>query len=173
MSATVIKIVYLGLLVAIVATVMYIATAVGLSLWLAAVLAFAIFFFVNGSLAYVSRARQLRGQGEQPPRFLVYLFYPRPFSSAVAMPRALRVLLGVVILAGGGLFVITGGLILTNLDFSRIPRPIGAVAMLLVLAILGLAFAYVGYRLIIIKNEDSLFKWIKSGKAKSSQNNAA
>jgi hypothetical protein len=170
MTATVVKGLYLALWVAIATAGIYAAIAAGHPFWLGAALTFALFFFVNGSLAYFFRARQLRLQGEQPPPFLVYLFRPAPlqYKSRVAVPRPLRLLLGVVIFIGGAFFVLIDVLMLTNLDFSRIPHPVGAVIMLFVLPVLGLAIAYVGFRLMVMKGEDPLFKRTESGEKKSS-----
>jgi hypothetical protein len=159
MTPTVIKGAYLALWVALAAGVMYAVMAAGYSFWLAAGLAYVLFFLVNGSLAYRYRARQLKQQGVRPPPFLKYLFFPQPvsFTSPVAVPRPVRVLLGAVILVGGALFVAAGGLILAKLDFSSLAHPVGAVFMLLALAVLGLAIGYVGLRLIVVQNDEPLF----------------
>jgi hypothetical protein len=70
--------------------------------------------------------------------------------------------LGAVLLIGGSFFVLTGGVILANLDLSKVPHPVGAVVMLLLLSVLGLAIAYVGVRLIVVKKDDLLLKRTKS-----------
>jgi hypothetical protein len=155
---------------ALAAGIIYLVTDAGHSFWLAATLAYVLFIFVNGSLAYVFRARQLRREGKQPPSYLMYLFFPKGVRHNVAVPRPLRVLLGILISLGGALFVIVGGLMLTAMDFWRMPHSIGAVAMLLVLLVLGAAFAYVGFRLIIVKKDEPL---LRRRQTKSSQIDAA
>jgi hypothetical protein len=169
MSPTAIKALYLAAWLGVAVVVIHLAMAAGHSFWLAALLAYAIFFFVNGSLAYRVRARQLREQGEQPPPFLVYLLFPRSFSlrEKVRVPRPVRLVLGIVIIVGGVFFVATGTLILANLDFSKIAHPLGAVVMLVALSVLGLAIAFVGWRLMVVKNEDPLFKRLSPNKTKT------
>ncbi len=56
-----------------------------------------------------------------------------------------------------------GGVILANLDYSKLAHPVGSVVMLLVLLALGLAIAYIGVRLIVMKKDDPLLKGTKSG----------
>ena len=129
------------------------------SVWLGAGLAYAVFFLVNGTLAYVHRSRQLRSQGLPPPPVLVFLFSPsaRSFKSDVAVPKALRLLLGAVVLLGGAAFAVLGALFLATVDFSTVPSPLGARVMLAVFCALGLAFCYVGFRLLVLKNDERLF----------------
>jgi hypothetical protein len=155
MNARVSLALYFVVWVGIAAAVIYLATALGYSLWLAAALAYLLFILVNGSLAYVFRARQLKREGKQPPSYLLYLFFPRGIRHTVEVPRPLRLCLGVIVSVGGGVFVAGSALALTDANFSRMPHPLAAVAMLLVL---GIAFAYVGVRLIIVENDEPLFR---------------
>jgi hypothetical protein len=150
---------YLGFWTAVAALVTYLVMAAGYSLWLGIGVAWALFFLVNGTLAYIHRSRQLRLQGEQPPSFPVFLLSPgaRGFRSPVAVPKAVRLILGAVVLLGGAAFAVTGGLFLFVVDFSTVPHPIGARIMLAVFCALGLAFGYIGFRLLVMKNEERLF----------------
>jgi hypothetical protein len=175
MSKTIIAGAYLALWVAMAAGVIYAVSAAGHSFWLGAVLAFVLFFVVNGFLAYRLKSRQLRLQGEQPPPFLTYLFFPKPFSFSekLKLPRPFRAILGLVVLVGGTLLALTGGLLLANLDFSKAAHPLGAVFGLLLLLALGLAIGYVGFRVIVVKNDDPLFGRSKGNEKKPSQIGAA
>lgn len=152
---------YVGLWAAASAAVIYVVTGAGISLWLAAVLAYLLFLFVNGSLAYVFRVRQLRREGKPPPSYLSYLFFPKGLRetlsvrNTVSVPRPIRVLLGLVISLGGAVLVVGGGFILNDPDFSRMPHPFVAIFMLVAM---GVAFAYVGLRLIIVKNDEPLLR---------------
>jgi hypothetical protein len=119
--------------------------------------AYLLFIFVNGSLAYRFRAQQLRREGKQPPSYLWYLFFPKGLRHTVVVPRLLRVLLGIVISVGGVLFVIGGTLMLKELEFSFILHSIRALAAVGVFFVLGLAFAFVGFRLMIVENDEPLF----------------
>src|SRR2546426_11320328 len=112
--------------------------------WIAVIVIVVGLLVLNAALAYRYRSRQLRSQGQEPPPFLVYLFFPRPFklTSPVWAPRPVRLFLGGVLLISGIFFVLTGGVILANLDLSKLPHPVGAVVMLLLLSALGLAIAY-------------------------------
>ena len=175
MSRTIVAGAYLALWVAVAAGVIYAVSTAGHSFWLGAVLAFVLFFVVNGFLAYRLKSRQLRQQGEQPPPFLAYLFFPKPFSFSkkLKLPRPFRVILGLVVVAGGALFTLTGGLLLANFDFSKAAHPLGAVVGLFLLLVLGLAIGYVGFRVIVVKNDDPLFGRSKGNEKKPSQIDAA
>ena len=41
---------------------------------------------------------------------------------------------------------------------SQVPHPLGAVVLLLLLASLGAAFMYVGYRLLVMQNDEPLLR---------------
>jgi hypothetical protein len=159
MKATIVKVSYLGLWLALAGAVVYFAMAQGYSLWLAAVLVYVLFVLVNGTLSYRFRARELRQEGRVPPPFLTYLFFPKPLKLGgdVAVPRPLRLLLGIVVFLGGVFFVATGVLILVNLDLSTVVHRTGAVTMLVAFAVLGLAISYVGWRVLVVKDGDRLF----------------
>jgi hypothetical protein len=155
---------YLGLWVAIAAAAIYFTVAAGYPFWLGAVGAYLLFSLASGSLAYRARAKKLIEQGEKPPPFLKYLFFPKPFSlrDKIAMPRLFRVLLGVVLLLPGGAFIAAaGGLLLVKLDYSTVPHPAAAAVALLFLAATGLGSMYVGYRLVVVKEDEPLFRWAK------------
>jgi hypothetical protein len=159
MKATALKVAYLALWLAIAGAVVYFAMAQGYSLWLAAALIYVLFVLVNGTLAYRFRARELRQEGRVPPPFLTYLFFPKPFKLGdhVAVPRPLRLLMGIVVFVGGLFFVVTGVLILVNLNLATSAHPAGVVTMLVVFAVLGLAISYVGWRVLVVKDGDRLF----------------
>src|SRR5258706_10748984 len=122
---------YFAAWAAIAAGLIYLVTHAGHPFWIAATLAYLLFWVVNGSLVYVFRARQLRREGKQPPSYLMYLFFPKGVRQTVTVLRPLRVLLGILISLGGALFVIVG-LMLAGSEFSSMPHPIGAGAMVLV-----------------------------------------
>ena len=149
---TLITALYFAVWAAVAAGLIYLVTDAGHPFWIAATLAYLLFWIGNGSLIYVFRARQLRREGKQPPSYLMYLFFPKGVRRTVTVPGPLRVLLGILISLGGALFVVVG-LILAGSEFSSMPHPIGAGAMVLVLLVLGAAFVYVGSRLI---NNESL-----------------
>ena len=130
--------------------------------WIAVIAVAAGLFVLNAVFAYRYRSRQIRSQGQEPPPFLKYLFFPKPLPDRVPMPKPVRVFFGIVIFVGGGLFVAAGVLILANLDLSKLSHPVGAIVMLLLLSALGLVIAYVGVRLMVMKNDDSLLKRTKS-----------
>lgn len=159
MSRRLVAALYLVFWAALAALVIYLVTVAGYSIWLGAGVACAMFFFVNATLAYIDRARQLRLQGQAPPPFLVFLFSPTAsgFSSDVAVPKPVRLVLGAVVLLGGAAFAALGGLFLVVVDFSTVPYPLGARVMLLVFCALGLAFVYIGFRLLVMKSEERLF----------------
>src|SRR6266545_7154091 len=109
------------------------------STWIAVIgVAFAL-FLLNAVFAYRYRSRQLRSQGQEPPPFFVYLFFPRPWTNRVSTPRPLRVSVGIVIFVGGAAFVLGGSILLANLQLTTLSHPVGAVLALLALISLGIA----------------------------------
>jgi len=127
------------------------------STWLIVIGIALVFFIVNAAFAYRYRSRQLRAQGREPPPFLVYLFFPRPFASRVPMPKPLRVTLGVLIVAGGAAFIL-GGTLLLSTPAEEQAYPLGVVVPVVLLLALGAFFGYVGYRLIVMRSAETLFR---------------
>src|SRR5436853_236903 len=68
---------YLALWAAVAGGIIYGIVRAGYSTWIAVAGAFLLFVFVNGSLAYRARVRQLRIEGKEVPRYLQYLFFPQ------------------------------------------------------------------------------------------------
>jgi hypothetical protein len=167
--------IFIGVWGAVAAAVIYLASATGYSFWVGAAVVGALFFLVNGSVAYRFRARQLRQQGKEPPSLLVYLFYPKPINlrERVAVPRPFRVLLGIVILIGGAFLVLTGTVILFMLDLTKVPHPVGALIALVVLASAGVGSLYVAVRLMVMKDDEPMLKRRTSRETKSSSIGAA
>ena len=147
--------IYLSVWLAVLAGVVLIATRSGLPIYWALVIAWLLFWFVNGTLAYIFRSRQLRREGKQPPNYLLYLVRPKPLSSAVSIPRPVRMMLGLIILAGGAVCLVIGISHLPNIivgvppaGAAMAPSEIGAVAFSIVV---GLACLYVGSRLVQLR----------------------
>jgi hypothetical protein len=134
--------IYLAFWVAVAATAAYFGPAAGVPAWLSVGLVFITFFFVNGSLAYLFSARQLRRQGESPPRYVDFMLSPWSLHQPVRFPAPIRIALGLIVIFGGVLFVFAGGTFVVHVDRTGI-WVVGAVFLLL-----GLAFLYVGYRVI-------------------------
>lgn len=149
---------YLGFWAAIVAGVISAITSIGYSFLLAWTLAFLLFMFLNGTLAYTLRARQLRREGKKPPPFLVYLFFPKGVQATVAVPRAVRIILGIFVLLGGVFFLLASVLLIGRLDSSKALGLHGAIVLFLVLVMLGVVSVYIGFRLFVVKNNERIFK---------------
>lgn len=147
---------YLGIWVAVTAGVIYFGRVLGVQWWHALLVAYLLFVFVNGSMAYVSVKRRLEAIGERPPSYLMYLFFPRGIHESIAIPRVLRILVGVVIFSGGAAFGLVA--IVLGLQFAGRPQSVGALALLLASAAMGAAFTYVGFRLVVMRTDGSLFK---------------
>jgi len=114
------------------------------------------FFLLNGTIGYYFRSRQIKQQGLKPPNYLIYLFYPRPIvlSEKVWMPIPLRLMLGIIILAGGAFFILSGILVLSDFEFGK-HNFLGLLSLLLIFMSLGTIFGYVGIRLV---RSDSLLQ---------------
>jgi hypothetical protein len=114
----------------------------GVSIWVSAVATFVVFFFVNGTLAYVLRARQLKREGKAPPAYTSFMFQTQSINQPMQVPSLVRVALGLVVILGAGLFVFAGGVLVFAAKHS------GYVIGGGILLLLGATFAYVGYRVI-------------------------
>lgn len=140
---------YLTLWAAIAAGVIYGVVRTGYSSWVAVVSTFLLFVFVNGLLAYRARARQLRLEGQEPPRYLQYLFFPqgRPKFKEEA-PRSTHLLVGVPATLTGIFFMFCGVALAFDAQWSRISQPFLAAAICIVLTSLGAVFLYLAWRLL-------------------------
>lgn len=159
MTPTLIKAAYFGSWIAIAAGTIYAVMAAGYSFGVAAALAWVLFFFGNGSVAYILRSRQLRRQGEQPPSFFKYLFFPSrsSFTRKMAVPRPVRIGLGMLFICGG-LFLLMGAVIAVSVNFSGTAHSARGVIAMVVLSVVGLGIGYVGFRLIVVKNDEPLLR---------------
>jgi hypothetical protein len=121
----------------------------GYSVWVAVASALMLFIFVNGSLAYRARVRQLKMEGGKPPPYLQYLFFPQgvPKHKEDA-PRSTHLLVGGAAAVTGVFFVFCGVALAFDAEWSRISQPLLAVAICLVLAGIGIAFLYLAWRLL-------------------------
>jgi len=116
--------------------------------------------FVLGTLAYVIKSRQLRRLGQKPPPFLMFVFFPRGVpqgNERVSMPRLLRVLLGIIFLPCGAFFALAGILLLIIENHG--PHPFVLAALVLGMVGIGSGIGFVGFRLIVVTNDEPLFKW--------------
>jgi hypothetical protein len=167
--------IFCGVWIAIAAVVIYFVSALGYSFWSGVAAACALFFLLNGSVAYRYRARQLRQEGKEPPPFLAYLFFPKPlnFREPVRLSRPFRVLLGIVVLVGGVFLVLASTVILFTQDVSKFPHPVGGVIGLVVLASVGVGSVYVGMRLMVITDDEPMFMRRKRNETRSSNSGAA
>jgi hypothetical protein len=156
--------VYLGFWAAVAAVVVYIALVIGVQWWQAVLFAFCLFFVVNGSMAYLSMKRRLEATGERPPPYLVYLFFPRgskqlgaQFQKSVAVPRMARVVLGAPIFVGG--LILSAFVVIFSAAGPRAQTLEFVVAFVTVFfGVLGLLFLYVGFRLMVMPDDEPLFK---------------
>jgi hypothetical protein len=144
--------VYLSLWIVIAAGVIFAITALGQSLWLAAGLAFLLFVVVNGTLAYRYRSRQVRAADQEPPSYLIYLLKPfattfaTPVTARVSVPRPLRIFLGIIVFVGGLFFLLIAAMLVQA--ENRHAQPLIVFAAVGIIGVLGVAFSYMGIRLI-------------------------
>lgn len=147
---------YLGMWAAVTAGAIYLGRVLGVPSWHALLVAYLLFAFVNGSIAYVSVKRRLEAQGKRPPSYLMYLFVPRGIHESIAIPRILRIRVGLVIFSGGAAFALVA--MVLGFQFAARAQSVGALALLLASAAMGASFIYVGLRLIVMRADESLFK---------------
>ena len=118
----------------------YFGVGIGVPVWATAALVFVAFFFINGSLAYVLRSRQLKREGQTPPAYFNYLFQTQKIKDPIQVPALVRVAMGSIVAFGAALFVFAGVVLILGAKSS------GHLFAACVLLSLGLAFAYVAYR---------------------------
>lgn len=133
---------YLGLWVTLAVVLAYFGMAVGVSPWVTVGGVFVTFFFINGSLAYVFRSRQLKREGRTPPSYINYVFQTDRFNQPAQVPALVRIALGLIVIFGAALFLFAGGV------FMLTHKSSGQLFAGCLLFSLGAAFAYVGYRVI-------------------------
>ena len=139
---------YLALWAAIVTAVIWGVVSAGYPLWVALVSAYLLFVFLNGSLAYRFRASRLRAEGKEPPPYLQYLFLPTGVPKFTEeAPRSMHALVGIAAALTGAFFSFCGVALAFDAEWSRIPHPVIAVTICLVLAGIGAAFLYLAWRL--------------------------
>jgi hypothetical protein len=100
----------------------------------------------------------MRSEGKEPPPFLVYLFFPKGMSARVPFPRPLRVIVGFVISLGGAALLVLGATIFAAVEFAKLSHPIAAAVVLVLFAALGVPILYVGFRLMVAKDDEPLMK---------------
>jgi hypothetical protein len=143
---------YVALWMAVAGAVIYSVVRAGYSAWIAVACAYLLFLFVNGSLAYRARARQFRIEGEEPPPYFQYLFFPdgvpklRDFKEEA--PKSTHLLVGIAVALTGVFFLLCGVALAFDADWSRISQPLLAAAICIVLGSIGAAFLYLAWRLL-------------------------
>ena len=133
---------YLGIWIGLGAVVAYFGEKNGVAAWVSAVVTFVVFFFVNGTLAYIFKTRQLKREGKIPPAYASFMFQTQNINQPMQVPSLVRVALGLVVIVGAGLFMFAGGVLVVAAKQSGYLVGGG------ILLLLGTAFAYVGYRVV-------------------------
>jgi hypothetical protein len=138
---------YLALWAAIAGGIIYGIIWAGYPGWVAVVSVCLLFIFVNGSLAYRARVRQLRLEGKEPPPYLGFLFFPQGLPKFKEQaPRAEHFFVGIAAAVAGLFFVFCGVALAFSAQWSRISQPIMAVGICAVLAGIGGLFLYFAWR---------------------------
>ena len=128
---------------------MYAITRAGYPMWVAGASAYLLFIFLNGSLAYRTRVRQLRREGKDRPPYFKFLFFPQGFPKYKEQaPRSTHFFVGIAAAITGLFFVFCGVALAFDAEWSRISHPIVGASVCAVLAGLGGSFLYLAWRLI-------------------------
>jgi hypothetical protein len=138
---------YLAIWTSVAAGIVYGIVQVGYPAWVAVISAFLLFVFVNGSLAYRARARQLRLEGKEPPPYFKFLFFPQGFPKFKEQaPKFDHVLVGIAATITGLFFLFCGAGLAFGADWSRMSQPMLVASICLVLAGIGAVFLYLAWR---------------------------
>jgi hypothetical protein len=141
---------YLLLWAAIAAAAIWGMASAGFPLWVAVVLVFLLFWFLNGTLAYRAKARQLRGEGKEPPGYVRYLLIPAGVPKfREQAPRSMHGLVGIAAFATGAFFWFCGGWLALTAQWGRISDPMVVGVFCLVLVGMGTTFLYLAWRLFV------------------------
>ena len=77
-------------------------------------------------------------------------YFQRQAENHVRLSRPIRVVLAILVVLGAAFFVLVGAL-LVGTDRSNMPSPKGALLLAVFMILLGLAFGYIGARLLSLK----------------------
>lgn len=139
---------YLALWVVLSAGVIYGVIRAGYPLWAALASAYLLFVFLNGSLAYLIRARLLRLEGKKAPPYLKYIFFPKGIPKfKEEAPRSAHVFAGVTVSLAGAFFVFCGVALSFDAEWSRISQPFIVAAVCLGFTCIGALFLYLAWRI--------------------------
>ena len=143
---------YLMLWAAVAGGIIYGMVRAGYSAWVAVASAFLLFVFLNGSLAYRARVRQLRLEGKEAPSYLGYLVFPQgPPKFKEPAPRSTHLLVGIAAALTGMFFLFCGIALAFDGEWSRIPNPTLVASICMVLVGLGASFVYLAWRLVAFR----------------------
>jgi hypothetical protein len=138
---------YFAIWASVAAGIVYGVVQAGYPAWAAVVSAFLLFVFVNGSLAYTARARQLRLEGKEPQPYFKFLFFPKGFPKFKEQaPKFDHLLVGIAAAITGLFFLFCGVGLAFGADWSRISQPMLVASICLVLAGIGAVFLYLAWR---------------------------
>jgi hypothetical protein len=156
MNKPVALVAYLVFWAALAGGIIYCVIEAGYPLWVAVVSAYLLFVFLNGSLAYKSRAQRLRLEGKAPPPYLQYLFFPTGIPKLKdEAPRSTHMFVGVVAALTGVFFVFCGVALAFDAEWSRIQRPVLVAAICMVPTSIGAAFLYLAWRLFAFRKRST------------------
>jgi hypothetical protein len=143
---------YIGFWLVVASAAIYFGGVFGLPWWKMSLIAYLLFFVVNGSLAYVNMRRRLESEGKAPRSYLFYLFFPKgvPFSNVPLF----RVPLGVVIFLGG----LSSVAVSVALVLNPPERTLSVVASIVLALVAGGMLMYMGVRLVLARSDEPVLK---------------
>jgi hypothetical protein len=147
---------YLGFWTVVAGGIIYGVVQTGYSSWVGVVSAFLLFVFVNGSLAYRARVRQLTLEGKGPPSYLRYLLFPQGYPKfKEPAPRFEHFLVGTAALLIGLFLLFCGVALAFDAEWSRISQPILVASICAIIAGIGALFLYFAWRCFGFKRKQS------------------
>jgi hypothetical protein len=157
------KFLYLAFWCAVAAAAVILATSSGRPWWHGGVAAYIVFWFCNGTIAYVHRARRQRREGEVPQPYLSYLLFGSRGHEPV--PRALRTVVGLAAMALGLPLFAVGcifGIVMLGDGVPTGPGAAGTMVMMILLPggllSAGGVLSYIGFRFIVGKDDETLMR---------------
>lgn len=139
---------YLALWVAFSAIVIYGMYHAGLPLWASLGTAYFLFVFLNGTLAYRFRVKQLRSMGKEAPPYLKYIFLPKGAKTFKdKAPRSTHIITAIAAALMGAFFMFCGVALSVDAEWSHIKQPLIAASLCLGLIAIGAFFLYLAWRI--------------------------
>jgi hypothetical protein len=128
----------------------------------AVIFAFLLFSFGNSSIVYFFCNHRLKQEGKPSVGYIKSVFLPKKTHETVAIPRPIKIILGAIVFLGGAGFLGVVFLVTRDVYYTSSVDLFVKLLFLLTLIVVGATFSYIGYRLLVIKDDERIFRRVRS-----------